>query len=213
MRIGILGNGLMAEALGEQWVRAGHDVMIGGRAPERAAGLAARIGATSGTLQETATYGDVLLLAVPADAATGTLAALVIGDGMTVIDCTNSVNPASLTLDEPAMAEKISSAVPHVHVVKAFNLAADAVWRAALHDFGGGRLGVPLCGDHPAALQQVGALVRDIGCEPMIAGGLSRARLLEATAVFAIGVWVSGGDVRALFPPVTAAFGTVRPGD
>ena len=27
------------------------------------------------------------------------------------------------------MAEAISRAVPHAHVVKAFNLAADAVWR------------------------------------------------------------------------------------
>jgi predicted dinucleotide-binding enzyme len=55
--------------------------------------------------------------------------------------------------------------------------------------------------------------VRDLGGEPVFAGGLARARLLEATAAFAIGVWVSGGDVRTLFPPMAAAFGEVRPGD
>ena len=69
MRIGILGNGLMAEALGGGWVKAGHDVMIGGRSLERAAVVAGRIGATTGSLQEATTYGEVLLLAVPADAA------------------------------------------------------------------------------------------------------------------------------------------------
>ncbi|TCO18086.1 hypothetical protein EV652_116114 [Kribbella steppae] len=213
MRIGILGNGLMAAALGEQWVRAGHDVMIGGRKPERAADLADRIGATSGSLQEATAHGEILLLAVPAEAAVDTLKSLDIEAGRTLIDCTNSINHRGFTLDEPAMAEAISQAVPHVHVVKAFNLAADAVWREAPHDFEGARLGVPLCGDDPAAVEQVGVLVRGLGCEPVFAGGLPRARLLEATAAVAIGVWAAGGDVRALFPPVGAAFGAVRPGD
>jgi predicted dinucleotide-binding enzyme len=211
MRIGILGNGLMAEALGGQWVGAGHDVMIGGRKPERAAVLAQQLGATSGTLQEATTYGEVLLLALPADAAVDTLRSLDIEPGRTLIDCTNSVNHQSFTLDEPAMAEAISRAVPHLRVVKAFNLAPDAVWREAPHEFEHARLGVPLCGDDAAAVEDVGILVRDLGCEPVAAGGLARARLLEATAAFAIGVWVAGGEVRALVPPLAAAFGTVRP--
>lgn len=71
--------------------------------------------------------------------------------------------------------------------------------------------GVPLCGDDPAALEQVGTLVRDLGCEPVAAGGVRRARLLEATAALVIGVWLSGGDVRAMFPPLAAAFRSVRP--
>ncbi len=211
MRIGILGNGLMAEALGRQWVRAGHDVMIGGRKPERAADLAQRIGATSGSLQEATTYGGIVLLAVPAEVAVDMVTSLDIAAGRTLIDCTNSVDHEGFTLAEPAMAEAISRAAPHAQVVKAFNLAADAVWSEAPHRFEGAPLGVPLCGDDPAAVNQVGELVRALGCDPVFAGGLARARLLEATAAFAIGVWVSGGDVRALFPPVAAAFGTVRP--
>ncbi|MEU4295400.1 hypothetical protein AB0E63_44880 [Kribbella sp. NPDC026596] len=71
---------------------------------------------------------------------------------------------------------------------------------------------MPLCGDDPAALEQVGTLVRDLGCEPVAAGGVRRARLLEATAALVIGVWLSGGDVRAMFPPLEAAFRLVRPG-
>jgi predicted dinucleotide-binding enzyme len=213
MRIGILGNGVMAGALGGQWVRADHDVMIGGRKPERAADLADRIGATSGSLQEATTYGEILLLAMAAEAAVDTLKSLDIEPGRTLIDCTNSINHQGFVLDEPAMAEAISQAAPHVCVVKAFNLAADAVWRDAPHEFEGTRLGVPLCGDDPAAIEEVGVLVRALGCDPVFAGGLARARLLEATAAFAIGVWAAGGDVRTLFPPASAAFGAVRPGD
>ncbi|WP_406057683.1 hypothetical protein [Kribbella sp. NBC_00889] len=81
------------------------------------------------------------------------------------------------------------------------------------------RLGVPVALDEAVvfqaaqpALGQVGRLVRALGCEPVQAGGLDRAKLLEATAALAIGIWVTGGDVRAMFPPLEAAFGSVHPG-
>ncbi|MFD0819141.1 NAD(P)-binding domain-containing protein, partial [Micromonospora zhanjiangensis] len=48
MRIGIIGTGNMAEALGGQWARAGHDVLVGGRNAGRATALAERIGARPG---------------------------------------------------------------------------------------------------------------------------------------------------------------------
>ncbi|MGW7686843.1 hypothetical protein ACWGID_39255 [Kribbella sp. NPDC054772] len=109
------------------------------------------------------------------------------------------------TLARPATAEAIDRAAPGVQVVKAFNLAADSVWRNPPPG-----LGVPLCGD--GDLEQVRELVRDLRCTPVFAGGLDRAKLLEATAALAIGIWVGGGDVRAMFPALADAFGTVLPG-
>ncbi|NIK60007.1 NADPH-dependent F420 reductase [Kribbella shirazensis] len=203
MRIGTLGNGMMAEALATHWVKAGHEVMIGGRDPGRAAEVARRVGGTAGSLTEAASYGDVVLLAVPAEVAVEI--AQLVPAGTTLIDCTNALNHSDFTLAQPATAEEISRAVPGVHVVKAFNLAADAVWRNPPAG-----LGVPICADD--GLEVVAQLVRDVGCEPIPAGGLVRAKLLEATAALAIGIWVSGGDVRAMFPPSEAAFGTVPPG-
>ncbi|MBZ4318097.1 NADPH-dependent F420 reductase [Streptomyces huiliensis] len=44
MRIGVLGTGNMADALATHWVRAGHEVTIGGRDTRRAERLATRIG-------------------------------------------------------------------------------------------------------------------------------------------------------------------------
>lgn len=205
MRIGILGTGLMADALGGQWVKAGHDVFVGGRSPDKSATLADRIGAAHGSLQEATAFGEVVLLAVPAAAAVDTVGSLDLA-GRTLVDCTNAVDHKDFTLASPAMAETISNHAKGAHVVKAFNLAADSVWRTAPHDFEGRPLGVPICGDDPDAVARVGVLVRDLGCEPVPAGGLVRARLLEATAAFAIGVWVSGGDTRALFPTLDDAF-------
>lgn len=209
MRIGTLGNGLMAEALAGGWVRAGHDVMIGGRSVERAGEVAERVGAVAGTLAEAASYGDVVLLAVPAEAAAD-MARLVPG-GTTLIDCTNALDHRDFTLAEEAVAEAVSEAAgPAVSVVKAFNLAADTVWRNPPPG-----LGVPLCGDPglvAGGVELVAELVSDLGCVPVWAGGLRRARLLEATAALAIGIWIGGGDVRGMFPPLDAAFGTVPPG-
>ncbi|WP_432893092.1 NADPH-dependent F420 reductase [Kribbella sp. CA-245084] len=203
MRIGTLGNGLMAEALAGQWVKAGHDVMVGGRDPVRAAEVAKRIGAASGSLSEAAEYGDGVLLAVPADVAVDVAA--MVPAGRTVIDCTNALDHRDFTLAHPGTAEAISRAVPEVQVVKAFNLAAETVWRNPPVG-----LGVPICGD--GGMELVQELVRDLGCVPVEAGGLRRAKLLEATAALAIGIWVGGGDVRGMFPRLADAFGAVLPG-
>lgn len=197
---------MMAEALAGQWARE-HEVMVGGRDPGRAKELGRRIGAQAGTLQEATTFGDVLLLALPAEVAVDAVRELDIAPGQILIDCTNAINQQDFTLAEPAMAERIARAVPHAHVVKAFNLAADTVWK---HPPDG--LGVPLCGDDPAVVTQVGQLISDLGCTPVHAGGLGHAKLLEATAALAIGIWVMGGDVRRMFPPLEAAFGSVHPG-
>ncbi|MEU5692921.1 NAD(P)-binding domain-containing protein [Actinosynnema sp. NPDC020468] len=192
MRIGVLGSGGMAEALGGKWVAAGHEVVIGGRGRQR--DLADRIGARAGTVDEARAFGDVLLTAVPAD-----VALEVLGDatGKVVVDCTNSVAPG-FVLDEPEQARRLARSGGDV--VKAFNLCHVDVWRTPEPVFQGRPLGVPLCGDSPEALHVVARLVRDAGCAPVLAGGLDRAALLEAAAAFVIKLWVEDQDVRSLFP-------------
>ncbi|MFF8322528.1 NADPH-dependent F420 reductase [Streptomyces bobili] len=197
MRIGILGNGQMADALGTRWRRAGHEVRTGGRL---------------GGLREAAEFGtDALLLALPyaavAEVVGGLAEAL---RGRALIDCTNPVGPGFrlLTAGGPAGAERIAAAAPDAHVVKAFNLCHVDVWRLTPPVFDGRPLAVPLCGDDPAALDVVRQLVRDLGCEPLDAGGLDRAGLVEATAALLIGLWVGeGADAQAIAPPLAHAAG------
>ncbi|MFI9007810.1 NADPH-dependent F420 reductase [Actinosynnema sp. NPDC053489] len=197
MRIGVLGSGGMADALGGRWVGAGHEVLIGGRSAMRSAELAARIGASAGTPADAVAFGEAVLVAVPA-----AVAADVLGHapGQVVVDCTNSVVPGRFVLDEPRAAARLA-ARSGAHVVKAFNLCHVDVWRGPLV-FEGRPLGVPLCGDSEDALAVVRELVRSIGCVPVDGGPLERAELLEATTAFAIGLWVGGADVRSLFPTV-----------
>lgn len=210
MRIGIVGTGSMAGALGEQWGRAGHDVLVGGRDEGRAVALAARIGARAGSPREAAGHGtDAVLLAVPYTAAVEVVSGLADAlAGRALVDCTNPVGPGFRleTGGGPSAAERIASAAPGAHVVKAFNLCHESVWRLTPPVFDGRPLAVPLCGDEATALESVRQLVRDLGCEPVNGGGLERAALLEATAAFLIGLWVGeGADAQAIAPPLRYA--------
>ena len=67
MRIGVLGTGNMADALATHWVRAGHDVAIGGRDMHKAERLATRLGGSAkpASLRAAAEFGQVVLSALP----------------------------------------------------------------------------------------------------------------------------------------------------
>ncbi|TDD69030.1 NADP oxidoreductase [Actinomadura darangshiensis] len=211
MRIGVLGAGAMADALATQWARAGHEVRIGARTPEKAVALAGRVGhgASGGTLEEAAGFGDVVLLAVHHEGVPDVLRAAGPLRGRVLIDCTNPMEPPFerlKTADGPSAARRIADATG-AHVVKAFNMCHESVWRMTPPAFGGRPLGVPLCGDDEGALAAVRGLVTDLGCVPMDGGGLERAGLLEAATAFMVGLWVAGEDPAAMLPPPEHAGG------
>jgi predicted dinucleotide-binding enzyme len=131
-------------------------------------------------------------------------------DDRVLLDCSNPVGPGFRLLTEggPSAAQQLAAAAPGAHVVKAFNLCHEDVWRIRPPVFEGRPLAVPVCGDNEAALAQVRELVRDVGCEPVAAGGLERAGLLEATAALFIALWVGqGADAQAIAPPLEYAAG------
>lgn len=131
MRIGIIGTGNMADALGGRWAAAGHRVLFGGRSPERARALADRTGQSAGTLRDAAGFGDAVLLALPYDAVAGVLAALGADGGAlrgrVLVDCTHAVGPGFrlTTGTGPGAARTIADATG-ARVVKAFNHLPDA---------------------------------------------------------------------------------------
>ncbi|WP_353944995.1 NAD(P)-binding domain-containing protein [Streptomyces sp. HUAS MG91] len=212
MRISTLGTGNMAHALAAHWVRAGHEVTVGGRDEEKAARLAARIGAAGhGSLARAAGAGDVVLVALPYGVGERVVAALREPlAGKVLLDCCNPVGEGFRLLTEggPAAARRIAAAAPGARVVKAFNLCHEDVWRLTPPVFDGRPLAVPLCADDDRALDLVRELVRDAGCVPLSAGGLDRAGLLEATAALVIRLWVGeGADAQAMLPPLAASGG------
>lgn len=221
MRIGILGAGNMADALGTQWAAAGHEVMVSGRDPgrsaERAAHMTAQTAGTggvpaggvsgevrSGSFAEVAGFGDVVVVAVREAGLVDTLrAAGPALRGKPLIDVTNGAAPDRYDPTRP-LAHLIAD-LTGGHVVKGFNLCHVDVWRLTPPVFDGRPLAVPLCGDDPAAMDAARTLVADLGCTPVNGGGLARAMQLEATAAFMIGLWFGGADAQAVLPPLPSS--------
>jgi 8-hydroxy-5-deazaflavin:NADPH oxidoreductase len=206
MRIGILGTGTLAATLGTAWVRAGHEVLVGGRSPDRAAIAATRMGAARAvTPAEAVTGRDAVLLAVSwqglpdalraAGAAEGSLT------GTPLIDPTNAVAHGVgelLVPDGRSAAEHVAGWAPGARVVKAFHLFPADQW-----DEGRAPVTVVLAGDHEDALRITSDLVRDAGARPVVLGPLSRARQLEEVAGFVIGLAFSGVDPGSAVPRST----------
>ncbi|MEV6263941.1 NADP oxidoreductase [Streptomyces sp. NPDC051784] len=131
-------------------------------------------------------------------------------DGKVMIDCSNPVGPGFRLLTQSGFsaAERLAAVAPGTHVVKAFNLRHEDVWRMSPPIFDGRRLAVPVCGDDATALALVHQLVKHAGCEPVAGGSLDRAGLLEATAALFIGLWIDeGADAQAIAPPLAYAAG------
>jgi predicted dinucleotide-binding enzyme len=207
MKIGILGNGNMAESLGAAWIRAGHEVVIAGRSPIKAKTLAERLGAGAhaASAREAVTGRDAVLLAVAWTGAADILhsagAAEGLLDGTPLIDPTNAVQHGVgiMLTGTDSMAERIAALAPGAHVVKALHLFPSMQWtNSTTRDQR--PVTVPMCGDDPSALKTVGDLVRDLGGVPTVLGPLARARQLEEVAGFVIGLAFSGIDPSSAVP-------------
>lgn len=172
-KIGIIGNGNVGGALERGLKQAGHEVSA--------------VGADKVAVKELATAADIVLLAVPFgaidDVVRGVGNAL---EGKIVVDVTNALDEnMQLAIGHTTSgAEELQKKLPTARVVKAFNTVF------AQH-MDSGRLGdTPLtafvASDDAKAKQTVLELARDIGFDPVDAGPLQAARLLEPLAYFNI---------------------------
>lgn len=210
MRLGILGTGNLAEALGDGWARAGHELVIGGRSQAKAQNLADRLGRGVRAVppREAVTGQDAVLLAVLWDGVEEMLGSAGASEGLLegtpLIDPTNAVGHGVgvlLTGSGEAMAERIAALAPGAHVVKAFHLFPAEQWiRVPGQDEH--PVTVAICGDDPAALQVVSTLARDVGGVPAVLGSLDRVRQLEEVAGFVIGLAFAGFDPRSALPRI-----------
>ncbi len=197
MRIGTLGSGRIGGTVGRLWVGAGHEVCFGTRHPQGLQGFVAHAGplARSGTPEEAAAFGDVILLAVPLRAVPD-LAKLVgpLVEGKVVLDACNPYPQRDGVMAPEALAHPagssgwVASHLPTAHVVKAFNTVYFKTLEAEAHRQGD-RIGIPLAGDDPDALRTAEGLVRDAGFEPVTIGSLAEGRRIQpGTAVYTSGM-------------------------
>lgn len=193
MQIGILGTGRMAQGLGRVWAQSGHAVLFGSRDATKAEQIASQIGAGArgGSYADAAGFGEVVVLTAPWPAAEQTLRAAGSLAGKVLIDVVNPLQDADLALGHTtSAAEQIAAWAPGARVVKAFNTIYFQSLDARAHP---GDASAFFCGDDPAAKQLVAQLAADLGFDPVDAGPLVNARLLEPLALLWIRLAGQGG--------------------
>lgn len=191
LRIGVIGSGRVGGTIGALWVKAGHEVMFSSLDIEHDKALAARLGsgARAGTPKEAAAFGEVLFFAVPYAALPGLgrdLAAEI--KGKIVLDASNPIPGRDGDMAKEALAKGTGVAspqfLPGARIVRAYNEVGYTRMRDEAHR-AGERLGIPLAGDDAQALKTAVRLVQDAGHEPVVVGGLARAREFDyGTPVF-----------------------------
>ena len=185
MRIAVIGTGHVGGALGMGWSRAGHEVIFGTRdpdTPELKSLLQSAPMASAESALSAARRAEVTALAVPWSAVPAVLAE--IGPelrGRVLIDCTN---PAATwpAMDHSAGsgAEQVARLVPDVKTVKAFNTTGFENMQNP--KFSEGAATMFYAGDDPGAKRVVHGLAKDLGFDPVDAGGLAQAHALEILA-------------------------------
>ena len=186
MKISVIGAGNMASAFVKQLHSAGHQVSVASRDAAKANALATKYtGVQSVPMQDIAKDAEAIVLATSYGDAVAALKSARVLPGQTVIDITNPMTADYMNLEighSTSAAEEIAKAMPHVHVVKAFNtLFASVLSEGA--DFGHNqKVSVFVASDDPASKQIVLLLAGSMGFATIDAGSLKNARYLEPLA-------------------------------
>lgn len=180
-KIGFVGSGRIGSTLGSLWHKAGHEVMFSSLDLENDRKLAAGLGARAhaGSSREAVAFGDVVVFAVPYAALPKLgkdLADLL--KGKVVIDTCNPIvardGETATWAREKGAGLASAELLPGARIVRAFN----AIGYGRLAEAGARNTGMPIAGDDPKALETASALVRELGFEPVVVGGLAMGKYL-----------------------------------
>jgi len=197
MKVGIIGSGDVAKSLGKGFIAAGHQVKIGSRSPEKLNDWAKSAGASTGTFDEVARFGEVIALATLGSATEEALrlAGQKNFDGKVVLDATNPLKyepgkpPTLFVGGTDSLGERVQKWVPRAKVVKAFNTVGNAFFYKP--QFPGGPPEMFIAGNDAEAKKIVSTICSDFGWGVIDTGGIESSRYLEATGM----TWVMHGVV------------------
>lgn len=202
-KVGILGSGAVGQVLANGFLRHGYAVMIGSREPAKLAEWKNSAGdnASTGTFEETARFGDLIVLAVKGEAASEALqqAGPANLTGKTVIDATNPIDhtrpPANgvlayFTTAEESLMERLQAQAPEARFVKAFNSVGNSFM--VNPSFPGGTPTMFICGNDAAAKTEVREVLDQFGWETEDMGAAEAARPIESLCI----LWCIPGFIR-----------------
>jgi len=199
MKIGILGTGDVGQQLGSGFIACGHQVMLGSRDPKsdkvKAWVSGAGPTASSGSSEDAAKFGDVIVLAT---LWSGTHNAINLAgpqnfEKKVVIDATNPLvfsegKPPGLALGhDDSGGEQVQRWLPNARVVKCFNIVGNQYMFRP--QFEGGPPDMFIAGNDDDAKKTVVGILTQFGWPAIDIGGIEGARLLEPLCI----LWVVCG--------------------
>ncbi len=198
-KIAIFGAGSVGSALGNGFAKAGHSLffVVRGGSAESAARLKALVdetGAQSGTATEAVAFADVVVLALPWEAAEATLASVDL-TGKIVLDAINPLQPNLAGLIVPpagSAGQQVAAWAPGARVVKIFN--STGAGNMANPVYGEGAAVMLYAGDDAEAKKVARGLAEDLGFEAQEVGPLAASAWLESVAM----VWITLAYARGL---------------
>ena len=190
LKIGVLGSGPAGRTLAVGFLAHNHPVMIGSRNPGKLHSWLADAGpqAQVGTLGETATFGELVVLSVIGTAAedvirlagTKNLTGKIVLDASDPLDF-SSGRPGLFVGTTDSLGERIQRLVPDAYVVKGLNIVlADVMINPGLT---GGDPDMFIAGNNDKAKRTVTDLLAEFGWPVVDLGGIESARWLEAISL------------------------------
>lgn len=210
MQIGILGTGMVGEAIGTALVKKGHQVKMGSRSAinDVAASWVAMNGenASQGTFKDAALFGQIVFLCLNGDKAKDALqmagpegfAGKVVIDVTNPLDFSRGMPPVLIGAlsNTTSLGEQIQDFLPDAKVVKALNtVTAKLMVDAALVN--GGDSTLPICGNDTDAKERVRQFLSKEfgwGYENILdLGDITAARNMEAYVPLWVRFWQAMG--------------------
>jgi hypothetical protein len=186
-KISTIGAGREGGALGSLFAKAGHPVMFSSRHPEQLNDLVAAAGpnAKAGTVQQAIEFADVVLLVVPYTAIEeiGRDHGKALATKLLVIDVSNPIarrdgeELVKSVNEQGGAGLATAKMLPGSHIVRAFN-AIGSSQLDQLANRPGDPVGVPIAGDEKNAVALAERLIKQIGFEPVLVGGLAMGKYL-----------------------------------
>ena len=188
LKIATIGAGREGGALGTLFAKAGHPVMFSSRHPEQLNDLVASAGplAKAGTVADAIGFADVVLLVVPytaveqigKDHGKALAAKALVMDVSKPIAQRDGEDLVKSVEQQGGAGLATAALLPGAHLVRAFNAIGFAQLPQLAHRQGD-PVGVPIAGDDQNALAIASRLIKEIGFEPVVVGGLAMGKYLN----------------------------------
>ncbi|MGC1870292.1 MAG: NAD(P)-binding domain-containing protein [Acidobacteriaceae bacterium] len=192
MKVGIIGSGDVAQALGDGFLAHGHETMLGTRnASKLAEWQRKNPKGRVGSFSETAAFGEVLVLAVKGLVAAEALRGAG-GEnlaGKVIVDAVNPIADAPpdhgvlkfFTGPNESLMESLQQQFPSAHFVKAFNSVGCHLF--VNPKFDGGKPTMFICGNNDSAKATVTKILDQFGWETADMGTAEAARAIEPLCI------------------------------